>query len=99
MICIGSVSIENVSGSANVQFGNIVNRAPITSEKTTTGSGAENEGMLVITSSGFSLTTTIPTTSMPITPSPTTAPAAPFITPPTITPSNPLNPITSGPTG
>ena len=35
VICIGSVSIENVSGSANVQFGNIVNRAPITSEKTT----------------------------------------------------------------
>ena len=33
MICIGSVSIENVSGSANVQFGNIVNRAPITSKK------------------------------------------------------------------
>ena len=80
MICIGSVSIENVSGSANVQFGNIVNRAPISSTKQLHGSGAENEGMLVITSTGFSLTTTIPI-------------------PPSITPSNPLNPITSGPKG
>ena len=80
LICIGSVSIKNVSGSANVQFGNIVNQSPISSTKTTTGAGAENEGMLVITSSGFSLTTTIPI-------------------PPSITPSNPLNPITSGPKG
>ena len=80
MICIGSVSIKNVSGSANVQFGNIVNQSPISSTKTTTGAGAENEGMLIITSSGFSLTTTIPIL-------------------PSITPSNPLNSITSGPKG
>ena len=92
MICIGSVSIENVSGSANVQFGNIVNRAPITSEKTTNGSGAENEGMLVITSTGFSLTTSIPSTI-----SLTTTPTAPSFTPPVITPANPSAPITSSP--
>jgi Spore germination protein gerPA/gerPF len=93
VICIGSVSIENVSGSANVQFGNIVNRAPITSEKTTNGSGAENEGMLVITSTGFSLTTSIPSTTSPT----TTTPTAPSFTPPVITPANPSAPITSSP--
>jgi spore germination protein PF len=95
VICIGSVSIENVSGSANIQFGDSVNRSPKSTSKTTTGAGAENEGMLIITSTGFSLTTTTPTTSGPI----TTSPTPPSITPPMITPSNPLNPITSGPTG
>ena len=88
MICIGYVSIENVSGSANVQFGNIVNRAPITSEKTTNGSGAENEGMLVITSTGFSLTTSIPSTTSPTTTTPTAL---------SFTPANPSAPITSSP--
>ena len=85
MICIGSVSIENVSGSANVQFGNIVNRAPITSEKRLMVQGAENEGMLVITSTGFSLTTSSPSTTSPT----TTTPTAPSFTPPVITPANP----------
>ena len=93
MICIGSVSIKNVSGSANVQFGNIVNQSPISSTKTTTGAGAENEGMLVITSTGFSLTTSIPSTTSPT----TTTPTAPSFTPPVITPANPSAPITSSP--
>lgn len=54
MAFIGSVTIENVSGG-NVQFGNIVNMSPISSSRTTTGSGSENEGMLVMTNSGYSL--------------------------------------------
>ena len=61
--------------------------------KTTNGSGAENEGMLVITSTGFSLTTSIPSTTSPT----TTTPTAPSFTPPVITPANPSAPITSSP--
>lgn len=72
MIVIGSVSIENVGGSANVQFGNIINEAPVSSSKTTSGAGSGNEGMLMITYPGFSLTTSIPSTSGSISPNGTT---------------------------
>ncbi len=60
MIFIGSVSIQNVSGG-NVQFGNIVNMSPTSASKSTSGAGSENEGMLILTTSGFSLSTSIPT--------------------------------------
>ncbi|WP_338472910.1 spore germination protein [Niallia sp. XMNu-256] len=91
VICIGSVSIQNVSGSANVQFGNIINRAPNNLSKTTAGAGAENEGMLIITNSGFSLTITSPTTAG----TGISAPTPPSITIPSTTPANPFGSVTS----
>ena len=72
MIFIGSVSIQNISGSGTVQFGHTVNRS-ISSAKTITGAGAENEGMLVIANSVFSQTTSSPTTLGPTISGPTTS--------------------------
>ena len=92
MLCIGSVSIKNVSGSANVQFGNIINQSPNSLSQTTAGAGAENEGMFVITCSGFNVTITSPRT-------PSTGISAatpPSITISSTTPANPFSPTTSG---
>lgn len=86
MIFIGSVSIQNVSGG-NVQFGNIVNMSPISASKSTSGAGSENEGMLIMTSSGFSLSTTAPTAATSPAPGPVTS-----ATPPNLTTSAALNP-------
>ena len=91
MIFIGSVSIGNISGTGNVQFGNIVNRSPISSSKTTTGSGAENDGKLVITYSGFNQTTTSsPTPSGQTTSGPTTF--GPVTIPTPTIPASPTEP-------
>ncbi|WP_428912346.1 spore germination protein [Niallia sp. Krafla_26] len=92
MVSIGSVSIKNVSGSANVQFGNIVNQSPNTSTQTTAGAGAENEGMFVFTCSGLSLSISIPRTSG----TGVSATTPPSITIPSTTPANPFGPVTSG---
>ncbi|MDQ0154528.1 spore germination protein [Robertmurraya andreesenii] len=90
MIFIGSVSIQNVSGG-NVQFGNIVNMSPTSASKSTSGAGSENEGMLILTTSGFSLSTSIPTAATSSTTSSATSPVT-STTPPNLIISAALNP-------
>ncbi len=57
MVYIGCLTIKNVSGSANIQFGHTADTST-SSSKSMSGSGSENTGALVVTNSMPSQTTT-----------------------------------------